>query len=165
MNIRQTPRSRHRLHRAGPFLTAALAQAAIAAAALAGCAAMTIDDREFGLRKTSVFEVVTPAPFDFESTAAGRMLEPLPGSGMPPMINHAIDDSLPITAAKNECLSCHDKPQNIGKPVAAGKARPAPASHYSGAPGSLRLAGASYNCVSCHAPQADVPMLVRNASR
>jgi cytochrome c-type protein NapB len=142
-----------------------VAAAAAALVGIFGCAAMSVEDRDLGLRKASVFDVVTPAPFDFEGTAAGRLTAPLPGSGMPPMISHAIDDSLPITAAKNECLDCHDKPQNIGKPVAAGKARPAPANHYSGSPGSLRLAGASYNCISCHAPQAEVPVLVRNASR
>lgn len=139
--------------------------ALIAVAVIAGCAGMAIDDRSFGLRKAGVFDVVEPAPFGFDSNAASRMTQPLPGSGMPPMISHAIDDSLPITARKNECLDCHDKPQNIGKPVAAGKARPAPASHYHGAGlGRPVLAGANYNCVACHAPQADVPTLVRNDS-
>lgn len=141
----------------------------LAAGALigSGCAGLqTIEERSFGLRKASVFDVVAPATFDFESTEASRIIAPLPGSGIPPMITHAIDDSLPITARKNECLDCHDKPLNIGKPVAAGKARPAPASHYAaGASGSLTLAGASYNCVSCHAPQANVPPLIRNLSR
>lgn len=140
--------------------------ALLAVAAIAGCAGMAIEDRSFGLRKASVFDVVDPTPFGFDAAAPVRTTPPLSGSGMPPMISHAIDDSLPITARKNDCLDCHDKPQNIGKPVAAGKARPAPASHYpADAAGKPGLAGAHYNCTACHAPQADVPALVRNSSR
>lgn len=139
--------------------------AALLAAAVAGCASLAIDDKQFGLSKTSVFEDSTPAPFGFESTAAARMVATLPGSGMPPMISHDVDDSLPITAAKNECRDCHDKPQAIGRPVAAGKARPAPQTHYKAAGSALSLGGAYYNCIACHAPQADVPTLVRNDSR
>lgn len=142
--------------------------AATAAAALfaAGCASLAIEDRDFGLSKASVFDTITPAPFGFDATTASRMIATLPGSGMPPMISHAVDDSLPITAAKNDCRDCHDKPQNIGKPVATGKARPAPANHYaSGSGGALALDSKIYNCIACHAPQADVPALVRNASR
>jgi nitrate reductase cytochrome c-type subunit len=138
---------------------------AVVGCIVAGCSALTIPDATLGLHKRGVLEVATPAPFDFESERGERMMAPLPGSGMPPMISHAVDDSLPITATKNECRDCHDKPQNIGRPVAAGKARPAPASHYRNDTGTMQLAGASYNCMACHAPQADVPLLVRNGSR
>ena len=131
---------------------------------LAGCAAMAIEDTQLGLRKASVFGVVTPAPFGFDSPGAAQTTAPLQGSGMPPMISHAVEEHLPLTAKSNECLECHDKPQNIGKPVPAGKARPAPASHYAQlAPATLMRT--KYNCMSCHAPQAEVPQLVQNLSQ
>ncbi|MFO1195983.1 MAG: nitrate reductase cytochrome c-type subunit [Burkholderiaceae bacterium] len=137
---------------------------------LAGCAGLQslgpIEDAQFGFNKGSVFDVATPVPFGYDDTGAARSVVPLAGSGMPPMVPHTVDDDLPITLAKNGCLECHDKPNLIGRPVAKGKARPAPRAHYVvSAGGSLALAGANYNCVSCHAPQADVPALVTNRSR
>lgn len=146
----------------------ALAALVLAACAtvVAGCATATatVDDARMGLRKAGVFDTVTPVPFAFDdSGAARREPAPLPGSGMPPMIAHAIDDSLPIRAGRNDCLECHDKPAAIGKPVAAGKARPAPASHYRPGPErTLVLAGTVFVCTACHAPQAGVPLLVRS---
>lgn len=135
-------------------------------AALAGCASLTIADRDLGLHRSSVFEVATPIPFSFADEPRVRASPPLPGSGMPPMISHAVDEHLPVTASRNECRECHDKPQNIGRAPMAGKARPAPANHYrSAASDGLRLTGAHYNCMACHAPQAEVDPLVRNLSR
>lgn len=140
-----------------------LAACTVALAALAGCAALAIEDTQVGLRKTSVFEVVTPAPFGFDGPGGAVTTAPLPGSGMPPMISHAVEEHLPLTAMSNDCLECHDKPQNIGKPVPTGKARPAPSSHYTTA-ATPALLGAKYNCMSCHAPQAAVAPLVPNLS-
>jgi nitrate reductase (cytochrome), electron transfer subunit len=147
--------------RSTPLLGAALALLAL----VAGCAAVGVQDIQVGLRKAGVFEVLTPVPFQFDEDVKTRPVAPLPGSGMPPMITHAVEDSLPITARANGCLECHDKPQNIGKPVAAGKAKPAPASHYTGTGSALALDGRQYNCMNCHAPQAEVPPLVVNSSR
>jgi len=136
------------------------------AVAVAGCATKAISDAELGLRKSSVFETVAPTPFGFDGPGAGQTTAPLAGSGMPPMISHAIDAYLPITAKSNGCLACHDRPQAIGQPVARGEATTAPGSHYAkGADGRLQLSGASYNCLSCHAPQAGVKPLVDNVSR
>jgi nitrate reductase cytochrome c-type subunit len=133
--------------------------------ALAGCAAVAIDDSQVSLRKASVFEAVKPVPFSFEGTVAAQMIKPPPGSGQPPMISHPVEGYLPLTAKSNNCLQCHDKPGEIGKPVAAGNAMPAPISHYvvvqGGAPA---LNKAQFNCMTCHAPQAAVPPLVRNLS-
>jgi nitrate reductase (cytochrome), electron transfer subunit len=139
-----------------------LGVAALALAALAGCATVAIPDAEFGLRKAGVFEVLTPAPFAFEEEVKTRPAAPTPGSGMPPMITHAVDEHLPITASTNGCLDCHDKPRNIGKPVAAGKARPASAGHYVTQGGAMALSGKHYTCMACHAPQAEVAPLVAN---
>jgi hypothetical protein len=99
--------------------------AALLLGTLAGCGAMALNDSEVGLRKTSVFDVVTPTPFGFDGPGAGKTSPPLPGSGMPPMISHTVDEYLPLTAKANECLDCHDKPDRIGKPVAS-PARPRP---------------------------------------
>ncbi len=134
-------------------------------AGLAGCAAVGIQDTQVSLRKASVFEVLTPVPFQFDEEIKTRPVAPLPGSGMPPMITHAVEEHLPITARANDCLECHDKPQNIGRPVATGKARPAPASHYISAGTSKVLDGRQYNCMNCHAPQAEALPLVVNSSR
>ena len=135
-------------------------------AALVGCAT-TVSDTDFSLHKGSVFEPMTPAAFDFDSGSAGKaLIEPVAGSGMPPMISHPIADYLPITAGSNSCLTCHDRPGQWGKAAAKGQAAAAPATHYTKASdGKYVLAGAQYNCVACHAPQAGVTPLVTNRSR
>lgn len=145
-----------------PAIAAAAAAAAVAAAALAGCASVSIDpDTQFGLRRAGVFDdSVVPRPFQFDGEGAARTIAPPPGSGIPPMMSHTLQEHLPITAGANDCLQCHDKPQAIGAPVAAGKPRPAPAGHYRRqADATPVISGAYYACVACHAPQADVPAL------
>ncbi len=139
--------------------------AAVLLGTLVGCGSMALSESQVGLRKASVFEVVTPTPFAFDGPGAGKTNPPLPGSGMPPMISHTVEEYLPLTAKANECLDCHDKPERIGKPVASGKVQPAPASHYVNRGGALALAGTQYNCMACHAPQAQAQPLVRNTSQ
>jgi cytochrome c-type protein NapB len=133
----------------------------------AGCATFAIDDSNFSLRKGDVFEQPTPVAFDFREGDAGKgLIPPLAGSGIPPMISHAIDDFLPITVSSNTCVTCHGKPNAIGKAAARGEPSPAPASHFvKGADGALAVSGVNYNCTSCHAPQAGVKPLVVNTSR
>lgn len=139
---------------------------ALALLSAAGCASTGIADGDFGLRRASVFEQTTPQPFDFDSGTAGKgLIAPLPGAGTPPMISHAIDDMLPLTAGNNGCRVCHDKPGALGKPVARGQPAPAPASHYVRDAGQPRLAGKTYLCTACHAPQAGVAPLVANGAR
>jgi len=135
-------------------------------AALVGCAT-TVSDTDFSLHKGNVFEPTTPAAFDFDSGTAGKaLIDPVAGSGMPPMISHPIAEYVPITAASNSCLNCHDRPGQWGKPTAQGQAAAAPATHYAkAADGKLAVSGAQYNCVVCHAPQAGVTPLVINRSR
>lgn len=134
--------------------------------ALLGCAT-TFSDTEFSLHKGNVFEPMNPITFDFETGTAGQaLIPPPPESGMPPMISHPIAEYVPITADSNKCLACHDRPGAWGKGAAKGQATPAPASHYAKtAGGQFALAGAQYNCVACHAPQAGVKPLVPNQSR
>jgi nitrate reductase (cytochrome), electron transfer subunit len=133
-------------------------------AVLTGCAASSIEDTQIGLRKADVFVSLKPMPFYFIDGAKDQLPLPIPGSGMPPMIRHAVDEHLPITSTANACLDCHDKPKNIGKLVAAGKAKPAPVSHYVRRDGSLALNGRQYTCMACHAPQAEVSPLVSNSA-
>lgn len=136
----------------------------LAALLAAGCVSLpAIDDAQLGLHKGSVFDQPTPLPFSFEAARA-QPIAPLPGSGMPPMITHAIDEFLPITAESNGCVTCHHKPAAIGTPIAQGQPKPAPASHYARRGAALSLAGTNYVCTGCHAPQAGVAPLVGNRS-
>ena len=78
---------------------------------------------------------------------------------MPVMISHTIDDDLPITAEKNGCIRCHTP---TGKKVRG--APPVPSSHVA-AGDKPAVVGKRWNCVACHAPQADVKPLVANTSQ
>ena len=136
----------------------ALVLAAFATLALAQKPA-TIPDTQFGLKKGAAEEALQPKPFEFKD--GYDIAKPLPGSGMPPMIPHTIDESLPITFANNDCMSCHKAPER-GKKA---KRPPIPESHWVKADDKLSIAGKRYVCTACHAPQADVAPLVRNDSR
>ncbi len=150
-------------------LTAAAAVVAAVVAAVAGCASTApLDPQRFGLRRASVFDVVPATSFVFTDAASAKATataRPRAGSGEPPMISHAIDESLPLTPGDNGCLTCHDKPASIGRPVAAGKARPMSADHYVGGGDARQLRGTMFNCTACHAPQVDVPALVTTTMR
>ena len=78
----------------------------------------------------------------------------------PPVIPHNVDGLLPITGDENACADCH-----LPEAAADVGATPMPASHLY----DLRrdtelneLAGANYNCMLCHAPQANTGELVEN---
>ncbi|MCU0897760.1 MAG: nitrate reductase cytochrome c-type subunit [Burkholderiales bacterium] len=131
----------------------------LAAAFLVACAGMSIDDKDFGLSKGSVFDASTPQAFSYEGAGTGKAA-PTP-LGTPPVITHPIESYPPITASANACTGCHAQPANIGKPKAQGEPTAAPADHYvKGADGKLAMSGAHWNCLLCHAPQAGVPPLV-----
>jgi cytochrome c-type protein NapB len=116
-----------------------------------------VDEKDFSLNKGNVLEAVTPAPFEFQDGA--KTTRPPDGSGMPVMISHTIDDDLPITAEKNGCIRCHTP---TGKKVRG--APPVPTSHVAEG-GKPAVVGKRWNCVACHAPQADVKPLVANTSQ
>lgn len=124
-------------------------------------------DKGLGLSKTSVFEVPTPEPFDYNEAFPGTSkILPRAYPGAPPQIPHNIQMFTPITAANNACLACHDKRELIGK-KAAGQPTPIPLSHYTDlrhAPDKAgkKLVGARYLCTQCHVPQGKVPPLVEN---
>lgn len=128
----------------------------VAAALLAACASATIDDRDFGLAKGSVFDAATPSSYALGAGApAARPL------ATPPVIPHAVDDPPPISASANACTDCHGRPAT-GAKVAKGEAVPAPADHRAGGAAGGVVSGAFWNCTSCHAAQAPVPALVGN---
>jgi len=136
---------------------AALPFAILALAATAQQKPQAVDDTQFSLNKGNALEASAPAPFEFQDGA--KTARPLEGSGMPVMISHTIDDDLPITAEKNGCIRCHTP---TGKKVRG--APPVPASHVA-AGDKPAVAGKRWNCVACHAPQADVKPLVVNTSQ
>ena len=136
---------------------AASSFAILALAATAQQKPQAVDDTQFSLNKGNVLEAAAPAPFEYQDGA--KTARPLEGSGMPVMISHTIDDDLPITAEKNGCIRCHTP---TGKKVRG--APPVPASHVA-AGDKPAVAGKRWNCVACHAPQADVKPLVANTSQ
>jgi cytochrome c-type protein NapB len=114
--------------------------------------------REPGLSKGSVFDVPTPQPFTADGKGASGAREG--GVRAPPLVPHAVDDFLPMSSDKNDCVGCHDKP---GGKKAKGAPTPMPALHYAKtAEAKPRLSGDYYNCGLCHAPAADVKDIVGN---
>jgi len=80
--------------------------------------------------------------------AAGAALDAAPTA---PPVPHAIEPHLPITAQKNPCLACHDRPELVGHPKGT-IATPMSASHYfRGGDGKLAVARVAYVCTTCHA--------------
>lgn len=141
-------------------LLLALAAALSCGVALAQGKAVT--EREMGLSRTDVFE--TPAQQPYTLDAGSSRPAPL---GTPPVIVHPVESMLPIKPDANQCLACHDNPAQAGKKVAKGQPQPMPAAHYLKATGgrSAGLNGAYYDCMLCHAPQANVKPLVGTTSR
>lgn len=140
---------------------AVLALGALAVAACATSLGPPVDEQQLGLSKTSVYDAPVPATFSYPAVEPDEA-ERLPRAflGAPPQVPHEVETLPPITAEKNECLDCHNKPHLIGK----GKKgiSPMPESHYVKVEGRPRPWGARYVCNQCHVPQAEVKPLVRN---
>lgn len=124
-----------------------------------------IEDVNMGLSKTSVFDTPTPKPFSYANSSEAL---PVAFAGAPPQIPHAIDNYLPLTASRNQCMACHDRPDMIGH-KAKGLPTPIPKSHYTDLrrspdkPGK-QVSGSRFVCTQCHVPQADVSPLVDNTA-
>ena len=119
--------------------------------------AKPVADSDIGLAKGSVFDVPTPQPFAADGkgvTGAARA-----AYAAPPLVPHPVDDYLPISADKNACAGCHDRP---GAKKAKGDATPLPVLHYVKGEAKPRLSGDYYSCGLCHAPAADVRDIVGN---
>ena len=125
-------------------------------------AEVTLVDDQMGLSKTSVFDDPSPEVFQYPQGFDSAPMAPA-YRGAPPQIPHNIEDYLPISAKKNMCTNCHEKPARIGAKKTRHIPTPMPASHYVKADdGSLKRADSRHVCVQCHTPQADVKELIGN---
>ena len=121
-----------------------------------------IQDDKIGLSKTSVFDDPSPAVFEYKGGDAGTNAY-LPRSyhTAPPMIPHTTKDMVPITRDSNLCKDCHVIPDMIGQKIDKGVPKPAPVSHYEDVKAGQLYMG-RWNCTQCHAPQANVGVLVQS---
>ena len=125
-------------------------------------------DAEFGLSKTSVFDIPDPQTVSFSDQFPGTStVLPRAYYNAPPQIPHNIDSFKPITASNNSCMGCHNNPAMRGKEITKGMPTPMPESHYVDLrhkPDAVReqIVEARYVCTQCHVPQANVEVLVEN---
>ena len=128
-----------------------------------------IDELNMGLSKTSVFDTPTPTAYDYSDAKPGKN-EWLPRAwdGIPPQIPHKTEEFLPVVAADNQCLDCHDKPKYIGKPKNMDRTiknrSPMSRDHYTSDTLDT-VAGARFNCTQCHVPMSNATPLVENTFR
>jgi cytochrome c-type protein NapB len=134
-------------------------------------AAETRSADEMGLSKTSVFDTPTPSAPPFSKASPGTS-EPMPRyfPGAPPQIPHQIEGFVPIKAAANACMGCHNRPDLWQQPPIRGLPTPMPESHYTDLRASphkvqQQVVGARFICTQCHAPQAEAEPLVENTLR
>jgi len=120
-------------------------------------------DSQIGLSKESVFEVPVPEAVVWNLSEPGdRPTVPAPFPEAPPVVPHRTDDLLPITFDTNECIDCHAvEIEEEGEPT------PIPISHFIDmryAPDQKGevVAGARFNCVSCHVTLDDNKEIVGN---
>ncbi len=130
----------------------------------------SINESDLALRKGDLFteDEVSGAEANYSSAAPGTSTKfERSFTNAPPMIPHEIKDMLPITIKNNQCISCHDRESAKDMKAAMPNLTSIPDTHYR----DLRskdqkdlghLAGARFNCVQCHAPQANVKPLVKN---
>jgi cytochrome c-type protein NapB len=108
------------------------------------------------LSKTSVFDTPVPEPFAYPETKPGdNATLPRAWEGSPPLIPHRIETYLPIITDNNQCLDCHDKPQDIGKTKPAKP--PMSRDHYATAE-LKEVAGTRFTCTQCHVPRPCPPL-------
>jgi cytochrome c-type protein NapB len=144
-----------------PFLLATLGLLLAVAAVATGDEA--IDELNMGLSKTSVFDTPTPEAFSYPDAKPGKNeMLPRAWEGIPPLIPHRVEMYLPIVASDNQCLDCHDRPQDIGKKNPSKP--PMSRAHYASAKLD-EVDGARFTCTQCHVPQADAPPLVGSTFR
>jgi cytochrome c-type protein NapB len=128
-----------------------------------------IDDLNMGLSKSSVFDTPTPTPAAYSDAKPGRN-EWLPRAwdGIPPQIPHRTDMYLPVVAADNQCLDCHDVPKYIDKPRNTDRSKksksPMSRDHYTDETLET-VTGARFNCTQCHVPQSNATPLVESTFR
>lgn len=125
-----------------------------------------VDELNMGLSKTSVFDTPTPDNYAYSDAKPGyNDWLPRAWDGLPPQIPHTTEEYLPVTAADNECLDCHDVPQYIDRPKNTDRTvknkSPMSREHY--ASDELdTIDGARFNCTQCHVPQSNATPLVES---
>ncbi len=126
-----------------------------------------ISEEELGYRNQTLYDEKPVAPPKVE------FIKRPPGSGQkftrayenaPPQIPHSVEGLVPIKPGQNACLSCH-MPE-VAKTMGA---TPIPKTHIAldlftkgGKKKEMRIDPARYQCVMCHAAQADAPPIVPN---
>ena len=146
--------------------------------ALVGCQAKgtasapkgkAISSEELSYRNLPLDVNATPPPVEFPKAPPGQAKRfERAYENAPPMIPHSVEGLLPITKNNNACLGCHN-PQ-VAKSVGATPVSP---THFidffqliKGKVVKLnKLDPARWNCVQCHAPQANAKPLVKNTFR
>ena len=128
-----------------------------------------ISDTEIGLRKHSLNDEnkLEIKNFTYSEKEPGEALRyERAFLNAPPQIPHNIEDYLPITQEDNMCLSCHDQgADNDRVRLNDEEPTPMPASHYYDLRNEKKLdnvSDARYNCVQCHAPQANIDSGIKN---
>ena len=125
-----------------------------------------VDEVNMGLSKTSVFDTPTPGNYIYNDAKPGRNdWLPTAWEGLPPQIPHGIEKYLPVVAADNQCLDCHDTPKYIGRPKNTDRKvkNKAPMSRTHNDDDSLETVdNARFTCTQCHVPLSDAPPLVDN---
>lgn len=146
-------------------LKIALVALAASAMGMAHAAPDFILDDSLGLSPVSVFATPAPAAFEYRAMDPKQSgILPRYWEDAPPQTPHRMDKYLPINAKGNKCLECHEEPEKIGKKV-KGKPTPMSRSHYDEKRGELTVSNKRYVCTLCHAPQAEVGVLVDNTYR
>ncbi|HRH82427.1 MAG TPA: nitrate reductase cytochrome c-type subunit [Thiobacillaceae bacterium] len=141
---------------------ALFAAAACATVGLLNADPVVIIDDSLGLAQVSVYDVPVPQVFEYPTTDPKESgVLPRYWEDAPPQVPHRIDKFLPVNAKLNKCLECHEEPDKIGKKV-KGKPTPMSETHYVKEGDGLVVANKRYVCTLCHAPQANVNVLVDN---
>jgi len=125
-----------------------------------------ISSEELSYRNEPLTVNYTPPPVEFPKTPPGQSQKfERAYENAPPMIPHSVEGLLPITLHQNACLNCHDP-----KVAKSAGAPPVSPTHFidffqliKGKVVKMnKLDPARWNCVQCHAPQANAKPLVQN---
>lgn len=125
-----------------------------------------ISSQELSYRHKPLTVNDVPPPVEFPKAPPGQAKRfERAYENAPPMIPHSVEGLLPITKDNNACLGCHDP--KVAKGVGATPVSP---THFidffqliKGKVVKLnKLDPARWNCVQCHAPQANAKPLVQN---
>ena len=126
--------------------------AAVAAVALIGACSspQPVDIDSMSLEKTSPFATPSPKPF----TMNGGLYRETQ-YGMPAMIPHDVKN-FRITKDSNPCMMCHADTAKIGAKKVKGEPVAMPETHWTTVDGKKVMHPSRYECLLCHAPQAEV---------